>query len=82
LPETEDASAGRRPKKGKWQQESSFLKKRSKKLFSHGTRWWIEPVPNGQSFFASFLRGHLAVAFSKKEDACLPSCPLPSLTYC
>jgi hypothetical protein len=74
LPERKDASAGRGPKKGKWQKETSFFgKKEAKNRFPYGTRLLLGPALNGQSFFASFC--------SQKEDACLPSCPLPSLTY-
>jgi hypothetical protein len=55
-----------------------FLKKKKQKnFFPYETRRSIEPAAKVQSFFASFLRGHLAVACSKKEDSSfLPlACP-------
>jgi hypothetical protein len=47
-----------------WKEESSFFgKKEAKKLFSHDSRLFKGPVPNGKIFFASFC--------SQKEESLL-----------
>jgi hypothetical protein len=40
---------------GKWQEESSFLKKRSKKLLGLGGRLFVEPTPTNKVFLLLFV---------------------------